>query len=289
MTTTSPHHAHELTVAMGDLQRAHNSLGRQLRRLASPPTADQLQALAETRASGQQAVQATRNAPGFNAGYQHLIDRYEAMDARAAALAPDAIDPATAIRAARERLQVAQAPRLRPYAWRPPTVAEEHDPACTFAVAQLVDPHGTVVETIDGATDEVADRVAAYVRAMAADSYPCSVILEPAPTSTEAEAEPELEPAADWQPDYSPWRHGGWYVHNVRYPTGAVGCVSRNYRDGKWRIVCDERPGSYPGGPNDHTYRSRDDAARAEWALAKEATIAAQVAAAARAATGDGT
>src|SRR5580700_4881304 len=33
----------------------------------------------------------------------------------------------------------------------------------------------------------------------------------------------------DWSPVYSPWRHGGWYVDNVRYPSGAVGCVSRNY------------------------------------------------------------
>lgn len=63
---------------------------------------------------------------------------------------------------------------------------------------------------------------------------------------------------------YSPWRHGGWYVNNVRYPGGAVGCVSRNYSDRKWRIVCDSRDGSFPGGPNDHTYASRDDAARAE-------------------------
>src|SRR4051812_29399717 len=42
--------------------------------------------------------------------------------------------------------------------------------------------------------------------------------------------------------DYSKWRHGGWYVHNVRYPSGAIGCVSRNYEDGKWRIACDPRP-----------------------------------------------
>lgn len=69
--------------------------------------------------------------------------------------------------------------------------------------------------------------------------------------------------------DYSPWRHGGWYVHDVRYPSGAVGCVSRNLvnpatgkPDRKWRIVCDERHG-------DHTYQTRDDAARAEWYLVR--------------------
>ncbi len=61
--------------------------------------------------------------------------------------------------------------------------------------------------------------------------------------------------------DYSPWRHGGWYVGNVRYPNGAVGCVSRNYPDKRWRIACDERQGDY-------TYRTRDAAARAEQVLA---------------------
>jgi hypothetical protein len=35
---------------------------------------------------------------------------------------------------------------------------------------------------------------------------------------------------------------------NVRYPNGAVGCVSRNYPDRKWRIVSDDRDGSWPGG-----------------------------------------
>ena len=68
--------------------------------------------------------------------------------------------------------------------------------------------------------------------------------------------------------DYSSWRHGGWYVHNVRYPSGAVGCVSRNYPDRKWRIVCDPRPGSFPGGPDDRTYPNRDAAAWAEYEIA---------------------
>ena len=61
--------------------------------------------------------------------------------------------------------------------------------------------------------------------------------------------------------DYSRWRHGGWYVGNVRYPNGAVGCVSRNYPDKRWRIACDGRQGDY-------TYRTRDAAARAEQVLA---------------------
>ncbi len=65
-----------------------------------------------------------------------------------------------------------------------------------------------------------------------------------------------------WQPDYSKWRHGGWYVHNTRYPGGGCGCVSRNYADKKWRIVCDPRPDGH-----EHTYKNRDAAARAERAL----------------------
>lgn len=72
--------------------------------------------------------------------------------------------------------------------------------------------------------------------------------------------------AAEFVPEYSPWRHGGWYVDNVRYPSGAVGCVSRNYPDKKWRIVCDER--IQTNGETIYTYPNRDAAARAEQALA---------------------
>ncbi len=61
---------------------------------------------------------------------------------------------------------------------------------------------------------------------------------------------------------YSPWRHGGWYVAEVRYPSGATGCVSNNYEDGKWRIVCDERP--FEERP---TFKTRDAAAQAEFDL----------------------
>lgn len=62
--------------------------------------------------------------------------------------------------------------------------------------------------------------------------------------------------------EYERWRHGGWYVHGVRYPSGACGCVSRNFPDRRWRIVCDTRTG-------DHVYPSRDAAALAEWHLAQ--------------------
>lgn len=63
---------------------------------------------------------------------------------------------------------------------------------------------------------------------------------------------------------YSRWRHGGWYVHNVRYPNGAIGCVSRNYDDHKWRIAC--HPSPIEEQP---TFKTRDEAARAEWLMAQ--------------------
>ena len=66
---------------------------------------------------------------------------------------------------------------------------------------------------------------------------------------------------------YSAWRHGGWYVHNVRYPSGAIGCVSRNYADRKWRIACDDRVNAHAL----YTYPNRDAAALAEWHLARAA------------------
>jgi hypothetical protein len=76
---------------------------------------------------------------------------------------------------------------------------------------------------------------------------------------------------------YSRWRHGGWYVSNVRYPSGACGCVSRNYPDKKWRIVCDSRRTEL-GVEGDFTFPNRDAAAQAEMELAA-AMCAAQEAA----------
>lgn len=57
-------------------------------------------------------------------------------------------------------------------------------------------------------------------------------------------------------PEYSRWRHGGWYVTNVSYPSGAVGCVTNNRGDGFWYIECD---------PTETRFTSRDAAARAEY------------------------
>ena len=75
-----------------------------------------------------------------------------------------------------------------------------------------------------------------------------------------------VAPDPDFEPVYERWRHGGWYVLGVRHKNGGIGCVSRNYPDRRWRIVCDSRHG-------DHTYGSRDDAARAEYALTRAGVI----------------
>ena len=69
---------------------------------------------------------------------------------------------------------------------------------------------------------------------------------------------------------YSRWRHGGWYISGIRYPSGACGCVSSNYPDKKWRIVCDDRRQAL-NAPGDVTFGSRESAARAEQLLALQA------------------
>lgn len=61
----------------------------------------------------------------------------------------------------------------------------------------------------------------------------------------------------DFKPEYSRWRHGGWYVDNVRYPSGAVGCIHNNHPDKRWRIVCSNTFGGL-------SFSTRDDAAKAE-------------------------
>ena len=58
------------------------------------------------------------------------------------------------------------------------------------------------------------------------------------PLMSQAKTEWSARMGKDTKPQYEKWRHGGWYVTNARYPSGAVGCVSRNYEDHQWRIVC---------------------------------------------------
>lgn len=73
-------------------------------------------------------------------------------------------------------------------------------------------------------------------------------------------------------PVFSPWRHGGWYVSNVRYPNGGCGCVSRNYLDKQWRIVCDPRRDML-GCAGDYTFPTREAAALAERELIKQLAL----------------
>lgn len=70
-----------------------------------------------------------------------------------------------------------------------------------------------------------------------------------------------------WVPTYEKWRHRGWYVHDITYPSGACGCISNNYEDKKWRIACDPRR-LILNEPGDFTFPARDAAARAELELA---------------------
>lgn len=67
----------------------------------------------------------------------------------------------------------------------------------------------------------------------------------------------------DWAPSFRAWRHGGWYVSNLHYPSGASGCVSNNYPDERWRIVCDRRRSGL-GEPGDFTFSTRAEASQAE-------------------------
>jgi hypothetical protein len=75
-----------------------------------------------------------------------------------------------------------------------------------------------------------------------------------------------VAPDPDFEPAYERRRQGGWYVLGVRHKNGGIGCVSRDYPDRRWRIVCDSRDGY-------HTYASRDEAARAEYALSEAGVI----------------
>lgn len=94
-------------------------------------------------------------------------------------------------------------------------------------------------------------------------------------TQHEIDASSALEDASEnWNPMFSKWRHGGWYAHAVRYPQGSIGCVSNNYPDKAWRVVCDDRRTGALGEAGDFTYPTRIAAARAEYALAQESTRA---------------
>ena len=69
-----------------------------------------------------------------------------------------------------------------------------------------------------------------------------------------------------WEPVFSPWRHGGSYVTNIRYPNGACGCIvsARHSTDGFFHIAC---------GPEELTsikFKTRRAAALAERAYVEK-------------------
>lgn len=71
------------------------------------------------------------------------------------------------------------------------------------------------------------------------------------------------ERESKWIPQYEKWRHGGYYVTNLRYPDGAVGCVAK-LANGKWAIACPPYHGVEP-----LQFSTRDDAANAEFYIVK--------------------
>lgn len=72
-----------------------------------------------------------------------------------------------------------------------------------------------------------------------------------------------------WEPVFSPWRHGGWIISNLQTSSGGSGCVSNNYPDSQWRIVCDSRRIKL-NEPGDITFPTRLEAAKSERALVRE-------------------
>lgn len=115
-----------------------------------------------------------------------------------------------------------------------------------------------VADILDGRAETTVGRTAAYGEF---EGFGCRSCFHEA-----NEIADFVAPDPDFEPTYETWRHGGWLVLGIRHKNGGVGCVSRNYPDRKWRIVCDSRDG-------EHTYRSREEAARAEYALTRAGVI----------------
>lgn len=69
--------------------------------------------------------------------------------------------------------------------------------------------------------------------------------------------------SGEWTPVYSYWRHGGSYVDNLPYPSGAVGCIAsaRRTHSGRFELACPPADAEWTGP---RTFRTRDAAARAE-------------------------
>lgn len=78
-----------------------------------------------------------------------------------------------------------------------------------------------------------------------------------------------LDESAAWEPLFSKWSGGGWYVANVQYPEGSVGCVCYSFDESTWRIVCDPRAGS----DEEVTFKTRKEAAHAERMLVRQRVV----------------
>lgn len=79
-----------------------------------------------------------------------------------------------------------QPPHLRRQDWQPRQVVHENDEpdqSKERAFAVFFDPHGNHVETVSGTCEHVGREAGGYLARMAADGYPCSVIIEPETTT----------------------------------------------------------------------------------------------------------
>lgn len=65
-----------------------------------------------------------------------------------------------------------------------------------------------------------------------------------------------------WRPRFAKSRYGGYFITNLYYPDGAVGCIvsARHTASGKFELAC-------PPAGYDKKFRTRKEAAYAELAL----------------------
>lgn len=89
------------------------------------------------------------------------------------------------------------------------------------------------------------------------------------PDAVEAFIDSVIEPPAPIV--FRPWEvngtRRGFYVPQVRFPSGGIGCVTNDTADGKWRIVSAPK-GLEPGNPGYASFDTAAQAVHAEHALA---------------------
>lgn len=158
--------------------------------------------------------------------------------------------------------EIASIPQASLFDWAKSETERLH----TLAVANVGEPDTQPLNKIE-LVSHVATTGALFKQSIInalSETNPQSQVVAGAVTQLLAELNEVVQgaPVTPWEPVFSDWRQGGYYVSNLRYPNGAVGCVSNNYHDGKWRIVCDKRP--FDERP---TFATREAAAHAEKAL----------------------